>query len=280
MIKSGYVIGGVLAFFGFLLGNSLNALTGEAAANIQLPTLPVVILTALVDSINPCAIGVLILLIGTLLFLSKDKEKMIFTGLIYIIAVYVTYFLAGVGLLFFLQNIGASIVTLPLLGVIAVSSLIGVIVAIIVIIGGLIEIKDFFWYGKGFSLSISPKNAGRIKKYMKNLTIPGTILLGIFVAGVELPCTGGPYLAITTLLSKVGFDATIVSYLLLYNFIFVLPLIVILALTYFGVSTKRIKNMKQSGRKWMRLAAGLVMVALGVLLILFALGIINFTLTY
>src|SRR3989344_5602345 len=187
----------------------INGLTGNAITNIQLPTLPVVILTALVDSINPCAIGVLILLIGTLLFLSKDKGKMLFTGLIYIIAVYVTYFLAGVGLLFFLQNIGASIVTLPLLGVIAVSSLIGVIVAIIVIIGGLIEIKDFFWYGKGFSLSISPKNAGRIKKYMKNLTIPGTILLGIFVAGVELPCTGGPYLAITTLLSKVGFDAKI-----------------------------------------------------------------------
>ena len=221
MNKSEYVIGMVLAFFGFLLGNSINGLTGNAITNIQLPTLPVVILTALVDSINPCAIGVLILLIGTLLFLSKDKGKMLFTGSIYIIAVYVTYFLAGIGLLFFLQNIGASIIDLPLLGSIAVANLIGIIVAVIVIIGGLIEVKDFFWYGKGFSLSISPKHAEKIKKSMKHLTIPGTIFLGVFVAGVELPCTGGPYLTITTLLSKIGFDATIVSYLLLYNFIFI-----------------------------------------------------------
>ena len=142
MNKSEYVIGMVLAFFGFLLGNSINGLTGNAITNIQLPTLPVVILTALVDSINPCAIGVLILLIGTLLFLSKDKGKMLFTGSIYIIAVYVTYFLAGIGLLFFLQNIGASIIDLPLLGSIAVANLIGIIVAVIVIIGGLIEVKD------------------------------------------------------------------------------------------------------------------------------------------
>ncbi len=282
MIKSKYVltIGAVLGFFGFVFGNNLDLFTSAATANIELPALPIVILTALVDSINPCAIGVLILLLGTLMFLSKDRGKMLFTGTVYILAVYVTYFLAGIGLLFFLQNIGASIIDLPLLGPIAVANFIGVIVAMIVIIGGLIEVKDFFWYGRGFSLSISPKHAERIKKSMKHLTIPGTIFLGVFVAGVELPCTGGPYLAITTLLSKIGFDATLVSYLLLYNFIFILPLIIILALVYFGMNTKKIKEMKQEGKKWMRLAAGLVMIALGVLLILFTLGVINFVLNY
>ncbi|MBI2106424.1 GAP family protein [Candidatus Woesearchaeota archaeon] len=268
------VLGSITAIVGMVLTNTITS-----NATIELPTMPVVITTALVDSINPCAIGVLILLIGTLLSLSHNRKKMLAVGLIYIAAVYVTYFLAGIGLLFFLQKIGASVINVPLLGPIAISNFIGIIVALIVIIGGLIEVKDFFWYGKGFSLSISPKNAEKIKKYVKNVTIPGAIILGIFVAGVELPCTGGPYLAITTLLSKIGLNFAIAGYLMLYNLIFVLPLIIILLFVYFGANTKKIKNMKQSGRKWMRLFTGIIMIGLGILLIMFSLGIINFVIT-
>ena len=47
------------------------------AAEIAFPTLSVVIVTALIDSINPCAIGVLVLLIATLLELSEEKSKML-----------------------------------------------------------------------------------------------------------------------------------------------------------------------------------------------------------
>ena len=131
--------GGIAAIVGMTLTNVITA-----NATIELPTMPVVITTALVDSINPCAVGVLILLIGTLLSLSHDRKKMLTIGLIYITAVYITYFLAGIGLLFFLQRIGAVIIEVPLLGPIAISNFIGIIVALIVIIGGLVEVKDFF----------------------------------------------------------------------------------------------------------------------------------------
>ena len=67
-------------------------------------------------------------------------------------------------------------------------------------------------------------------------------------------------------------------YLLVYNFIFVLPLIVILALVLFGTKIQKIKKWKQDYRKWMRLAIGLVLVALGILLILIAYNIITFSL--
>lgn len=70
----------------------------------QLPTLGVVIVTGLVDSINPCAIGVLILLISTLLVLAHNRMKMLWVGLIYIAAVYVSYFLAGLGLTAFFHS--------------------------------------------------------------------------------------------------------------------------------------------------------------------------------
>ena len=107
----------------------------------QLPALPILITTALVDSINPCAIGVLVLLISTLLALSDNKKNMIKVGLIYISAVFLTYLLAGIGLLYFIQQFN---IAKPL----------GILVGAIVIFLGLVEIKDFFWYGKGFSLTI------------------------------------------------------------------------------------------------------------------------------
>jgi cytochrome c biogenesis protein CcdA len=232
------------------------------AAEIVLPTLPVVITTALVDSINPCAIGVLILLITTLLALSKDKGKMFSVGLIYITAVFLTYLAAGFGLLIFIQKLH-------------LGNILSWIVGIIVIILGLIEIKDFFWYGKGVSLTIPKRAAKRIKHYVHNVSVPGSIFLGIFVAAVELPCTGGPYLAITTALARIGLSWNVFWLLVLYNFIFVLPLLIILLLVYFGVNVGKVKEWKEDKKKWMRLFMGLVMLILGVLLILWANGIIG-----
>ncbi len=220
-----------------------------------------VIVTALVDSINPCAIGVLILLISVLLSLSKQKKRMLWVGMLYISIVYLAYFLAGLGLLYFIQ-------------ILNIGDILGVVVGSFVIILGLIEIKDFYFHGRGISLAIPKRYVGTIKKYAKTGTVPAVIALGFLVAAVELPCTGGPYLAITTILAK-NFDLQALWYLALYNFIFVLPLIIILFLAYCGASAKSLDNWKKANRKWMNLAMGLLMVTLGVLLILMANGDIS-----
>jgi cytochrome c biogenesis protein CcdA len=238
---------------------------GEVMVDVTLPTMPVVIATAAVDSINPCAIGVLVLLLATLMGLSKNRHKMLLVGFIYITSVFVTYLAAGFGLLLFIQKLN---IAQPL------SWFVGGLVIIL----GLIEMKDFFWYGQGISLRIPPRRAEQIKQYMKKVSIPGSIVLGIFVAAVELPCTGGPYLAITTLLAKIGFSWQVFWLLVFYNFIFVLPLLIILFMVYFGTHHKKIKAWKEKEKKWMRLFTGLVMVILGVLLILWANGTINIAL--
>jgi cytochrome c biogenesis protein CcdA len=221
-----------------------------------------VIVTALIDSINPCAIGVLVLLISTLLMLSENKKKLLVTGLIYVTAVYITYFIAGLGLLTVIHKL-------------QIGEAISVMVGFLVIFLGFVEIKDFFWYGKGFSLTIPARYVETIKKYSKDMTIAGAVILGVLVAAVELPCTGGPYLAITTILAE-HFDWVAVWYLVIYNFIFVLPLIVIVLLAYFGTAAVHINKWKEKYKKWMRLFTGLLLIALGVLLILYARGIINF----
>lgn len=229
---------------------------------IALPTLATVLVTALIDSINPCAIGVLILLISTLL-VAKKKGKMLSIGSLYIFAVFLTYLLLGLGLMTFLSAIPQ-----------VVAEYISIAVGLIVVFAGLVEVKDYFWYGSGFSLAIPYKYAKKIEDKMKKLSIGTVIFLGVFVASVELPCTGGPYLAITLLLSQ-NFNLAAFLLLILYNIIFVLPLIVILGLVLGGLKVKYIQQWKQNNRAYMRLATGLILIGLGWLLMLIANGTIN-----
>ena len=233
------------------------------AVESYLPTLGTVIATALIDSINPCAIGVLILLISIMIAF-KTKKEMMFYGLMYVFAVFVTYVLAGFGILYFLSSV-------PLY----ISEYISILVGSLIIIAGLIEIKDFFWYGQGITLAIPPERAKQIQEMTKKITLPGVIFLGIFVAGVELPCTGAPYLAILLLLSQ-NFNFAAFLMLILYNIIFILPLIVILFMVHFGIKIQNIKRWKQNNRTYMRLATGIILIILGWLLILIANGTITF----
>ena len=231
---------------------------GAATSGISLPTFGVVIGSAAIDSINPCAIGVLLLMVSVVLGGRQSTGRLIILGSIYIFAIFVTYLLAGLGLLYSLTRI-------PLF----ITEYLSITVGSLVAIAGIIEIKDYFWYGKGFSLAIPVFFSKKIHNMAQNLSIPGVIFLGAFVAGVELPCTGAPYIAIITLLS-LNFNLIAFLLLILYNIIFVLPLIIILALVAGGMQLHMVKAWKQEARGTMRLAIGLLLVGLGWLLILLA----------
>src|SRR3989338_7048803 len=223
------------------------------------PSIELIIGAALVDSINPCVFGVLIFLLAYMTKVFKDKKRMLIAGLIYIVAVYTTYFLLGVG-----------IFTLALTAGLAKKFY--WFAASIAIVAGLLEIKDYFWYGKGFSLQLLPGSAERIKKYATMmermetkhpaLSLLVAALLGVFVVFVELPCTGAPYLAILGMLSTGDF-ASGVPLLLLYNLIFILPLFVIIGLVYAGSASATLKKWKEENKGVMRLAIGLFLLALG-----------------
>jgi len=226
-------------------------------------TLPIIIGAALLDSINPCVFGVLIFLIGFMTKLFKSANRMLIGGLIYTSVVYITYLLLGFGFLTFTVSYGFSVI-------------IYWIAAIIAILAGLLEIKDFFWYGKRFSLQMIPGTAKRIKYYTKKMgklrskgagwVYLAAIPLGIFVTFVELPCTGAPYLAVLAILGQGNFTQG-VPLLLLYNLIFILPLFVIIGIAYFGKSSKMLENWRKKHRGLMRLSVGLFLVSLGVYMI-------------
>ncbi|MEM4230875.1 MAG: cytochrome c biogenesis protein CcdA, partial [Candidatus Pacearchaeota archaeon] len=93
------------------------------------------------------------------------------------------------------------------------------------------------------------------------------ILLGFLVSLFELPCTGGIYLAILTMMSINKTFA--LSYLFLYNLIFVLPLVFITLIIYRGTSPEKVEKWREKERKWMKLFAGLIMVILGLYILFF-----------
>ena len=189
----------------------------------------------------------------------KSTPRMMIAGLIYITFVYATYFFIGIGIFTLAYTAG-------------IAKHFYWFAASIAIIAGLFEVKDYFWYGKGFSLQMIPGAAERIKKYSNAMERMETVhpmlslavaaFLGIFVVFVELPCTGAPYLAILGMLSQ-GNYASGIPLLLLYNFVFILPLFVIVGLVYFGYTSKRLEKWRKENRGLMRLGIGLFLLALG-----------------
>jgi len=218
-------------------------------------TITTVISAAAIDSVNPCAIAVLIFLITFLSFL-KNPKKLLLIGLIYIFSVYLTYFLAGLGILTLL-GIASTTITLVIYQA----------AGILLIILGLISIKDFFWDGKGLSLKIPESKKATIEKYVKKSSIPAAIILGLLVSAFELPCTGGVYIAILSLLAVNASYVTGVLYLLLYNCIFILPLLIILIIVCFGYSSQKLEKLRKQSRSWLKLIIGLMMLTFGILIL-------------
>ncbi|MBU0460755.1 MAG: hypothetical protein KKH52_01170 [Nanoarchaeota archaeon] len=226
-------------------------------------TIGIIITAALLDSINPCVFGVLIFLLAYMTTVFKNRFKMLLAGIIYTTSVYVTYLLIGLGIftLAYTTNFAVPFYWFT---------------AIVAIAAGFFEIKDYFWYGKWFSLQIIPGGEKRIKKYsraMKKLetkhpllSLGVAALLGVLVVFVELPCTGAPYLAILGLLTA-GDYVTAIPLLLLYNLIFVLPLFVIIGLVYIGHTSKKLEKWRKENRGLMRLFVGLFLLALGAYMI-------------
>ncbi len=217
------------------------------------PTLPVVTGAAFVDSINPCAIAVLLILLAALLA-TGDKKRAVRTGLAFVAALYLTYFALGVGLIGIINLSGFAEIFHRSIGILAV-------------VIGVLNIKDYFWYGGGgFVMEIPRRWRPKLKKMLSKATTPiSAFFIGMLVTLFELPCTGGPYVFVLGLLSQNKSWVQIIPILLFYNFVFILPLLALSILIYFGYSTVEKANLwKERNMQVLHLVAGIIMVVLGV----------------
>jgi len=162
------------------------------------------------------------------------------------------------------------------------SSIILLILGIGILAAGLINIKDYFFFKKGISLSISDNQKSKFIRKARNIVnrlkdsndiksftiaIFGTILLGIFVNLIELGCTAIlPTVYMTTLLNSFGTDLTInhIFWTGLYAIVYIIPLLAILL--NFIYSFKSTRLTESQGRK-LKLVSGLIMIGFGLIMI-------------
>ena len=212
-------------------------------------TVPSILAAAAIDSVNPCAFAVLIFLLAYLTSLG-ERPRIAAVGSTYIATVFVVYFVAGLGLLTVVQQTG-------------LTGIVFTFAAVVAIIAGIINIAEVLLKREVFTLAIPGSQKDAIDRYIRKASVPSAIILGGVVSMVELPCTGGIYLAILGLLGDRMTLAEGIPYLLLYNLIFVLPLILILIIMYWGDTSERLEAFRAGNKRWVRLVMGIVMVALG-----------------
>ncbi|MBT3690656.1 hypothetical protein HOG16_00230 [Candidatus Woesearchaeota archaeon] len=215
-------------------------------------TIPAVIGAAAVDAINPCAFAVLIILLTTIL-VSNNKKKALGAGIAFTIAIFISYFLMGLGLYSAIQATGFT-------------HSFFIIVAILAIVIGLFNLKDYLWYGKWFIMEVPRKWRPNMKKLIKSVTsIPGAFLIGFVISLFLLPCTSGPYIVILGLLAKIATRGHAIFLLLIYNLIFILPMLIITLLVYYGfTTTEKAEEWRTNKLKFLHLIAGIILLLLGV----------------
>ncbi len=231
------------------------ALTAGGAMPIGLANLeqllPAVVITGLVDSVNPCAFAVILLLLAFLFTLRRSRNQILKLGFIYIGMIFIVYFAIGLGLLrvvrfsddpHFVARAGAWL-------------LIGL---------GALNLIEYFFPNFPVKLHMPSFAHGRTNRLIKKSTVPATMAAGLLVGLCTFPCSGGIYVSIITLLNAKTTLAWGVSYLALYNVMFVLPLIAILLVVGNRTTAKTWASWERRHALRIRLWYGVAMVLLGV----------------
>jgi len=239
----------------FFLSSCSNCSVKSPVVNgVSTLTLGALVTGAIVDSINPCEFAVLILLISSILTLGSRKTALK-AGLSFAFAIFLMYFLMGLGLF-------------AVVSVFKISGIIFNIVAVLAIIIGLLNVKDFFWYGKGVLMEVPLSWRPAMKRIISATTSPkGAFLTGVVVALFLTPCTSGPYIVIVGLLSNTATMLQAIPLLVLYNVIFVSPMILLTLLFVKGVSTQKAERVRQKRLRLLHLIAGVLMIGLGALML-------------
>jgi cytochrome c biogenesis protein CcdA len=218
---------------------------------------------ALVNSVNPCQIAMLVMVLVAILTQNPGKrKKVLFSGLAFIMAVFIGYLFYGIVLVQLFQTF-----TLFLRqGSIYVKYFFA---ALSMLVGGL-QIKDFLFYKRGsfateMPLAIRPK----AKRIISKITSPlGAFIVGFVITLFLGPCTMAPLLIATESLSQLGIIGAL-PWLLYFNFIIVLPLIAITLIIYFGFTTaEHVSEWKERNVRILHLIAGILLFGIGITVLL------------
>jgi len=232
---------------------------GYGQLHYQDYSLPVfTLLIASLDAFNPCAFFILFFLLSLIVH-QKSRIRMLVIGCTFVLCSGLMYFM------FMSAWLNLFLITEQLI-------LITTIAGIIALVFGLINIKDYFFFKQGVSLSLSDSARTKIFARIRLLTqqgswptmIAATIILAVAANSYELLCTAGLPMVYTRVLTLNNLtEAQYYLYLAFYNVVYIIPLLIIVVL--FTVTLGRKKISEQEGRI-LKLLSGSMMVGLGAIL--------------
>ncbi len=253
------VLAGMLAVVGVTASAYVLAVPFEAGAFGGL-TIPAVLAAGFLDGFNPCAFALLVLFATFTLTLvnavtasgsptTEARRRLLGAGSLYVGAVFVTYFVIGVGLLSFLGWMGRDHLVARVASVIALGM-------------ALWMLKDVFLPGVGPSMMAPSGTHGRMRRAMERGGLGGMLLAGVLVGICTVPCSGAMYLQITAVLHASGGGLTGLALLALYNIAFIVPLVAMLL----AVSNRRllgqIGRWNRANSPWLKAGIALAIIAM------------------
>ncbi|MCD6085417.1 hypothetical protein J7J41_00265 [bacterium] len=218
-------------------------------------------LIAIADGFNPCAFFVLTFLLAALIGLSGVRRKILLVGGIFVFFSGLLYFLFMSVLLNVFQ-LGGKVTILT------------IIAGLIAIFAGIINIKDYFYFQKGISLTLPKSYKEKFIQRVKNLSLAKTNLTLIFGAAIiattvniyELLCTFGFPMVYTRILTLKNLPPLkYYLYLIFYNLVYVIPLLFIVLIFAFTLGKK---TFSQIWVRRLKLVSGFMILFLGLILML------------
>jgi cytochrome c biogenesis protein CcdA len=230
-----------------------------------------VLIAGLIDGLNPCAFATIVFLVSYLSFLGKQTKEILTYGLIFTSGVFIAYVLAGMGLMAgFRQLSGFPMITKGIY----------LVIGTFAIVLGIISFYDYILFRRGemakmklqLPMALKKKIHGiiRIQTRSSKAGFIGTFALGFIIAATEVVCTGQVYLP------TIGYIMTIPELrvnaflnLILYNVMFIIPLVGIFVAAFFGVTSERMARVTKERTGTVKLLTAILFICLGLFLFIF-----------
>ena len=223
----------------------------------------------LLDGINPCAFATIVFFISYLSLVGRSRKEMLAAGGAFAAAVFVTYLLLGMGLLKFLSFLNEFSV---------VAKCVYLVAAIGTFTLAFLSLYDAIKAKQGrvreITLQLPKAFKQRIHKVIREQTrtssvIIGALVIGFAISALELVCTGQVYLpTITFVMGVEGMRANALVYLILYNLMFITPLLVVFGFVYWGTTSMQLGGVLQRRLIPVKVGTATVLFGLGMWLLL------------
>jgi len=228
-----------------------------------------VVFAGLIDGLNPCAFATIVFFISYLAFVGRQQREVLAVGVAFTLGVFLTYLGVGVGLLKFMAS-------LPFLS--TVSRWVYGLTAALCLFLAAFSLNDWWQARQGKPEDMRLKLPLRLRRWINRVIregaglrafVPASFFTGVVISVIELACTGQVYLpTIIFVLGVPGLQARAGLHLVLYNLMFVLPLVVIFLLAYFGTTSQQLGQLINRRAATIKLATAGLFVLLAAWLVI------------